>query len=69
MNASRAEDDKLLPVSASEIKSSVKAYKKGGLIDETGYIKVHGTEEEPEGILSSSDTSAMQEFWERINTN
>jgi len=39
-----------------------KAYKKGGIVDYTGYAQVHGSEEEPEAILNTQQTELFEQL-------
>jgi len=42
--------------------SYLKKYKKGGKVDQTGLVEVHGTTTDPEAFLSAKDTRGMRQF-------
>jgi hypothetical protein len=44
-----------------EIKPTVSAFKKGGLVDYTGLALVHGTSKNPEAFLNADQTAQIRE--------
>lgn len=48
-------------------KSDVKAYKQGGLVDQTGLVWLDGTKQKPETVLNAEDTQRFQTLVESMD--